>query len=85
MGLSEFVIARLLDWARVGIDDNIENSILNGLAYLGLFFVAMWFLLYVIGWGFFSGHWVRNLWIIGIWLVIELANYIGGGHDKKHH
>jgi len=84
MGLSELVIAKLMDWVAEGINDNIENSILNGLAWLGLLVVMLWFLVYVIGLGFFSGHWVRSLWIIGIWLFIELANLVGGGHDKKH-
>lgn len=84
MSFEDLVIIKALNGVADGINDNIENSILNGLAWIVLFAVLAYFLLYVLLLGAFQGHLTRLLLVFGIWLLVEFANMIGGGHNSSH-
>lgn len=83
MGFEDLAIVKALDAIADGINDNINNSILNGLAWLALIAILAYLVLYVWVWGALNGHLTRFFWILGILIVIELANLIGGGHNSR--
>jgi hypothetical protein len=83
MGLEGLVIIEGLNSIADGINNNIENPILNGLAWLGFIVIFIYLVFYVWVFGAFVGHIKRFFWIWGIWAVLELANFIGGGHDSR--
>jgi len=63
--------------------DEIDFALLRGLGYLSLFALIVWFLLYFLLWQSFYGHLTRNLVILGIWVIIEFAYFLGGGHKEE--
>ncbi len=84
MTFEDLVIVSISNEIADQINDNIENSILNGLAWIILFVALAYLVLYVWIYGAFSGHLTRFLSILGILIVIELANLIGMGHSHKY-
>jgi len=55
------------------------SGIPKGLLQILLVVIMIWLVVYFwIFQSFFGGYHVRGLWILGIWAVIELANWIGG-------
>lgn len=82
MGIEDLLILKgiseLIDWI-----NDIEFSMVKGILTILVFLVILWILLYILLYGFYIGYWERNLWIIGIWLFLELAYFIGGGHNSR--
>ena len=83
MGFEDLVIIKVLNNVTDWINDNIDSSILNGLSYIILFILLLWFLGYFMIYGLIQKHFTRFFVIIGIWLVLEISNLVGGGHDKS--
>lgn len=79
------VIIKALNWIADSINENIENSILNGLFSIAFFLAVIYLTAYVWLYGAFSGHLTRFLVVLGIWIIIELANLIGGGHNERRY
>ena len=72
------IIGEILDWI-----DELEFALLKGLAYILLIIAFLWFLIYFLVWQGYYGHLSRTLWIIGIWVFVEFAYFIGGGHNAR--
>ncbi len=84
MGWNQLAILKLINLVMEEIDDSIENSILKGLAIIAFFVLIIFLVGYVLLWlGFSSGNWGLRLFVLAVWIVIELANFIGGGHSER--
>ena len=74
-------IEALVDWI-----DEIGIPVVIGLINIVLVLVTLWFVGYVILYqGILGEHWVRGLALVGLWLLLEVAHYFGGGHSKSRH
>ena len=83
MGWGDLVVLKWLE-NLMELIGGIDNSILEGLAIIALFIILIGFVFYFLIWqGIFDGYWLRTVIILGIWLLIELANLIGGGHPHS--
>lgn len=82
MGFDELVIIKSLSWILEWIDDNIDSSILKGLVYIGLIVLSL-FIIYKMIYGGIIKHQIWPLYVILVWVIIELANLVGGGHSKN--
>jgi hypothetical protein len=82
MEFDSLLISQGLQMVSEGIDE-IDSSLLKGLAIIVAFLIGLWFVGYFLGFQAFNGHWKRSAIIIGAWLFLEFAYYLGGGHNKK--
>ena len=83
MGFDDLVIVKLLGGISDLINDYIDNSILNGLVWLAFIGALLYYVGYVLLWESTQGHLERLIIVLGIWLVVEIANFIGGGHQSR--
>ena len=81
MGTENLLIMQGLEKTSDGIDQ-LDSSLLKGVFTIALFLVSLWLILYFLGWQGFNGHWKRSLLIVGFWLFLEFAYFVGGGHSS---
>lgn len=74
--MPDLLIRKLLESIHDSIQE-IDSSLLKGLIVLVIGIFLLWFSGYFMVYGFFTGYWKRNLIILGIWLILEIAHWIG--------
>lgn len=84
MGFEDLLIVQGINGVEEEIDE-IEGSLLKGLAIIVTFLISLWFVGYFLGFQAFNGHWKRSVIILGAWIFLELAYFVGGGHNSKNY
>lgn len=82
MGFEDLLVSQGMQILNEWIDE-IDSSLLKGICMIVAILIGLWFVLYFLTWLGLNGHGKRSLIIIGVWLFLEFAYFIGGGHKSK--
>lgn len=72
-----FLIGTFFEWVSDQIEE-IETPLFKGLIILAIIIILILVILWLV-YNLMVGKWLTTVIIIGIWIVLEIANWIGGG------
>lgn len=84
MGFQDLLIVQGINGIGEEIDE-IEGPLLKGLAIIVVLIAGLWIVGYFLGFQAFNGHWKRSVIILGVLLFLEIAYFVGGGHNPKNY